>query len=101
MIFTTDKPKREEERILVLFSVGFIAISRGRETNFSTSSALRPGHCVMMVILVLVTSGNASIVVFLKLKYPVSTKMKVAKKMKYLFFREKFMIDLMNLFITV
>jgi hypothetical protein len=52
------------ERTLVFFCTGLSAISMGAVTNFSISSAERPGHCVMMVISVFVTSGNASMGVF-------------------------------------
>ena len=62
--FTTDSPNRVVERMLDFFCTGFSAISIGAVTNFSISSADRPGHCVMMVISVFVTSGKASIGVF-------------------------------------
>lgn len=42
-MFTTESPNSVVERISVLFGTGFIAISTGMVTNFSTSSALRPG----------------------------------------------------------
>jgi hypothetical protein len=43
-----------------------MAISIGMVTNFSISSALLPGHWVMIVTLVFVTSGKASTGVFEK-----------------------------------
>ncbi len=85
--------------MLVRFSVGFIAISSGRLTNFSTSSALLPGHCVIMVMLVFVTSGNASMVVCLKLRYPARIRINVPKKMKYLFLSANTMMFFIILFI--
>src|SRR6516225_106258 len=87
-----------EDRRLIFCWTGFMAISIGMVTNFSTSSALRPGHCVMILISVLVTSGNASMGIFLKVIIPVTTSMSVAKKMKYLFFKEKAMMLLSTLF---
>ncbi len=77
-----------------------MAISTGIVTNFSISSALRPGHWVIMLISVLVTSGNASIGMFLKVMIPVISKRAVQKKIKYLFLREKAIILLRNLFIS-
>ena len=47
-------------RMLLFICTEFMAISMGVVTNFSISSAERPGHCVTMIIWVLVTSGNAS-----------------------------------------
>src|SRR2546423_15317218 len=85
------------ERRLSFFCTGFIAISIGIVTNFSTSSALLPGHCVMIVISVLVTSGNASIGISLKVMIPKITSKAVQKNMKYLFFKEKASTPLKNL----
>src|SRR5580698_8695117 len=89
------------ERRLIFSCTGFKAISIGMVTNFSISSALRPGHCVMMVTSVLVTSGNASIGIVLKVTTPVTSKITVANKMKYLFLSEKDNIDFKTLFITI
>ena len=65
--------------------------------NFSTSSALLPGHCVIIVTFVLVTSGNASIGVCLKDIIPMIMAIIVQKKMKNLFFSEKATILSINL----
>ena len=89
------------ERRLILFCTGFNAISIGIVTNFSISSALRPGHCVMIVTSVFVTSGNASIGIVLKVTMPATSSINVANKMKYLFFKEKERIDFNILFIIV
>ena len=73
----------------------------GSVTNFSTSSALRPGHWAMIFALVLVTSGKASIGVCLKETIPAITASTVKKNMKNLFFKEKAMMLSMNLcFVT-
>ena len=48
------------ERTLVLRCTEFMATSMGMLTKRSTSSALRPFHCVTIMICVLVTSGKAS-----------------------------------------
>src|SRR5580692_7997883 len=85
---------------LVFCWTGFMAISTGIVTNFSTSSALRPGHCVMISISVLVTSGKASMGMFLKVKIPVMRSRATQNKMKILFFNEKLIIFLRNLFIS-
>src|SRR5580698_6380834 len=77
-----------------------MAISTGIVTNFSISSALRPGHWVMMLISVLVTSGKASMGMFLNVMIPEISRIAVQKKMKYLFFNEKAIIFLSNLFIA-
>ncbi|MNY53574.1 hypothetical protein D3C86_1893400 [compost metagenome] len=53
------------ERTEVLFGIVFISLEIGNVTNFSISSALLPGHCVMTLTLVLVTSGKASIGVWI------------------------------------
>ena len=47
-----------------------MAISIGIVINFSISSALLPGHWVIIVTFVFVTSGNASIGVWIKLVIP-------------------------------
>ena len=60
--------------------------------NFSISSALRPGHWVMIVTFVFVTSGKASTGVCRKLTAPAITAITVRKKMKNLFLSEKVMI---------
>ena len=82
------------ERRLVFLCTGFIAISIGMVINFSISSALLPGHWVMMVISVLVTSGNASIGIFLNVIIPMTNNTSVTNKIKYFRFNEKAMIDL-------
>jgi hypothetical protein len=69
-------------------------------TNFSTSSALRPGYCVITLISVLVTSGNASMGISLKVITPKIINTTEAAKMKYLFISEK-AITLFNIFIMV
>ena len=56
----TDSPNSVVLRISVFFCTGFMAISTGIVMNFSISSALRPGHWVMIVTFVFVTSGKAS-----------------------------------------
>src|SRR5258708_29043186 len=94
----TDRPNKEDDLMLVFFSVGFMAISSGRVTNFSTSSALRPGHCEMMVTEVLVTSGKASILIFLKLMYPPAASKAVTKNMKNLFLNANDSTVFMNRF---
>ena len=68
--------------------------------NFSTSSALRPGHWVMMVTFVFVTSGKASIGVCLKDTIPAITAIVVQKKIKNLFFSEKATMLSINLCIV-
>src|SRR5579883_3311212 len=88
------------ERRLIFCCTGFIAISMGIVTNFSISSALRPGHCVMMLISVLVTSGKASMGMFLNVMMPVISRIAVQKYIKYLFFSENAIIFLSNLFIA-
>src|SRR6202035_1335962 len=98
--FTKDNPKILVDRRLVFFWTGFIAISTGIVTNFSISSALRPGHWVIMLISVLVTSGKASMGIFRKVMIPAISRMPVQKKIKYLFFNEKAMTVLRNLFIS-
>jgi hypothetical protein len=99
--FTTERPNSEEDLILVFFSVGFIAISSGRVTNFSTSSALLPGHCDIMVTDVLVTSGKASILMVLKLIYPATASRAVTKNMKNLFFKANERIFFINRFMFI
>ena len=84
---------------MVFFCTGFMASSIGMVTNFSTSSALLPGHCVMMVTLVLVMSGKASTGVFSKQYTPNITTSKVRNKIKNLFRRENVMILLIKFFI--
>lgn len=69
--------------------------------NFSTSSALRPGHWVITVTLVLVTSGNASMGVCLNDTIPAITATVVQKNMKNLFFSEKATMLSMNLCILL
>src|ERR1700690_1131353 len=88
------------ERRLTLRCTGFIAISMGMVINFSTSSALLPGHCVMILISVLVTSGNASIGIFLKVMIPAITKISVQNKTKYLFLSENPIIPFNKLIIN-
>ena len=46
------------ERIFDLCGILFITLEIGKVTNFSISSALRPGHCVIIRARVFVTSGN-------------------------------------------
>src|SRR6185312_12025503 len=103
MSFTKDKPKTLVERRLVFICTGFIEISMGMVMNFSISSALLPGHCVMMVISVLVTSGNASIGIFLKVIIPPINNTNVANNIKYFLFNENAITDLrtfnMNIFL--
>src|ERR1700694_5214850 len=96
-----ERPKMLVERRLTFFCTGFIAISIGMVTNFSTSSALRPGHCVMIVISVVVTSGKASMGIFLNVMMPNTISKAVQKKMKYLFFKENASILLKNLSIML
>jgi hypothetical protein len=86
------------ERKLVLSGTTFISISTGIVMNFSTSSALLPGHWVMTTTRVLITSGNASIGVFAKLKYPQAARIAVAAKTVTLFFKQKDINPLNNLF---
>src|SRR5580698_7641095 len=76
-----------------------MAISTGMVTNFSTSSALRPGHCVMILISVFVTSGKASMGMLRKVSIPDTKSSTVQNKMKYRFFSEKAIIALRSLFI--
>src|SRR5690606_19234730 len=89
MMVTTDKPKREIERTFDLRGMVFISFIIGNVTNFSISSALLPGHCVMILALVLVTSGKASIGVFCSLTIPVTTSNPVRKNTINEFFKEK------------
>jgi hypothetical protein len=89
-----DKPNMLVERKLIFFCTGFIEISIGIVMNFSISSALRPGHCVMMVISVFVTSGNASIGIFLNVIMPITNKQRVANSIKNFRFKEKARTDL-------
>src|SRR6185437_6860094 len=96
--FTTESPNSDDDRMLVFFSVGFIAISNGRVTNFSTSSALLPGHCEIMVTDVLVTSGNASMLMVLKLIYPATASRAVTKNMKNRLRKAKESMFFINLF---
>ena len=67
-------------------------------TKRSTSSALRPFHSVTIIICVFVTSGNASMGIFMKLKMPATMINPAQKKVKNLFFRENEMMFLMKLF---
>ncbi len=87
--------------MLVLFWTGLMPSSIGVVTKRSTSSALLPFHWVMMVICVLVTSGNASMGMLLKLMKPAIAKIPTQIKVNALFLMEKAMIFLMNLFIRV
>src|ERR1700730_11668075 len=96
-----ERPNILVDRRLLFFCTGFKVISMGIVTNFSTSSALLPGHCVIIVISVLVTSGNASIDISLKVIIPVIMRIVVANKMKYLFFKENAIILLSILFIDM
>ena len=100
-MFTTESPNSVVERISVLFGTGFIAISTGMVTNFSTSSALRPGHCVMTVTFVLETSGKASTGVCMKLTAPATTAITVRKKIKKRFLSEKEIMLSINLCIPI
>ena len=84
----------------VFFCTEFMAISIGMVTNFSISSADRPGHCVMIVTFVFVTSGKASIGVWRKLTTPMTTTARVTTRMRYLRLSEKAMMKSMNLFIA-
>src|SRR5580658_7841204 len=77
-----------------------MAISMGMVTNFSTSSALRPDHWVMISISVLVTSGNSSMGMLMNVITPVIINREVMKMMKYLFFSENPMIPRRNLVIA-
>ena len=70
MTVTTERPNSVVERMSVFCCTEFIAISMGMVTNFSISSAERPGHCVMMMTFVLVTSGKASTGVSVKHQTP-------------------------------
>src|SRR5580658_2224008 len=85
------------ERRLSFSCTGFMAISMGMVTNFSTSSALRPGHWVMISISVFVTSGNASMGILMKVITPVTINREVIKMMKYLFFSENPIMPRRNL----
>ena len=96
----TERPKRVVLRISVFFCTGFMAISIGIVINFSISSALLPGHWVIIVTFVFVTSGNASIGVWIKLVIPAITAIVVQKKIKNLFRRENVMILSMNVCIS-
>jgi hypothetical protein len=55
---------------------------------------------VMISISVLVTSGKASMGIFLKVMIPVMSRRTAQNKIKYLFLRENPIIFLRNLFIT-
>src|SRR6185436_7694898 len=105
MSLIIDSPNMLVERRLIFFCTGLSAISVGMVTNFSTSSALLPGHCVMIVISVLVTSGNASMDMLEKIMMPVMTSRAVQKNTRYLFFNENastlFMILFMRLIIEI
>jgi hypothetical protein len=57
----TDNPNKEVERTSVLRGIVFNTRIIGSVTNFSTSSALRPCHCVITLTRVFVTSAYASI----------------------------------------
>ena len=85
---------------LVLRGTTFISVSMGMVTNFSSSSALRPGHCVMITTRVLITSGKASIGVLRKLRTPAIIMINVNKKIINLFFSEKLMMPLIKLFMA-
>ena len=76
------------ERRLVFCCTGLSAISIGMVICFSTSSALLPGHWVIISISVFVTSGNASIGISLNVIIPVIIKTPKANKIKYLFVNE-------------
>jgi len=49
IISTNDSPKIDSDRRCVMWGSPFIWISIGIVTCCSTSSAARPGHCVMTV----------------------------------------------------
>ena len=72
------------ERRLIFFCTGFSAISTGMVMYFSTSSALLPGHWVIMEISLLVTSGNASMGISLKTSIPTTINATAHNKIKYL-----------------
>jgi hypothetical protein len=74
-------------------------ISIGVVTNLSISSALRPFHYETIMICVLVTSGKASMGIFLKATNPEIININTQKKVKYLFFSEKAMIPFIILLI--
>src|SRR6218665_524653 len=100
MIFITDSPNMVMLRTLVFFCTEFIEISIGVVTKRSISSALLPFHSVTMMICVLVTSGNASMGMFLKATNPEMTRIPTQKKVNGLFFSENAMIFLMSLFMA-
>src|SRR5690606_2800569 len=79
MTVTTDSPNSEMERTSVFLGMVFICFMMGSVTNFSISSALLPGHWVIIRARVLVTSGNASMGVCFKLMMPTTTRMPVRK----------------------
>ena len=79
MILITLRPNMLMERTLVLRCTLFMATSMGTVTKRSISCALRPGHCVTMMICVLVTSGKASMGVLRKLTNPAITRMPTQK----------------------
>src|SRR5580658_3275000 len=87
------------ERRLIFCCTGFMAISMGMVINFSTSSALRPGHWVIMSISVFVTSGKASIGISINVITPLTISREAAKRIKYLFFNENPITLLKNLVI--
>jgi hypothetical protein len=74
-----ESPNAEVVLKLTFFCTEFKTVSSGIVTNFSTSSALRPGHCEIIIICVLVTSGNVSIGVCLKLYIPIAAITPVRK----------------------
>src|SRR6201991_3243184 len=86
-------------RRLIFCCTGFIAISMGIVMNFSISSALRPGHWVIILISVFVTSGKASMGMLRKVSTPDTRSNTAQNNMKYRFFSEKAIIALRSLFI--
>src|SRR5690606_34617610 len=95
----TESPNMVILLTLVFFCTEFIAISIGVVTNLSISSALLPFHSVTIIICVLVTSGNASMDIFLKETNPAITKIVTQKKVNGLFLIENEIMLLMILFI--
>jgi hypothetical protein len=100
MIFITDKPNIDVLRTLVFFWSDVIESSIGVVTKRSTSSALLPFHCVMIIICVLVTSGKASIGMFLNAIKPLMTNMPTQKKVKARFLSENAIMFLIKRFMS-
>src|SRR5699024_10288043 len=70
----TDRPNKLIDRTSVFLGMVLSSFEIGRVINFSTSSALRPGHWVMTRPRVLVTSGKASIGVWIYEYIPAPNK---------------------------